>query len=48
MAVRLPPLEQWRVLRSELRAYNPSLLQRPAAVLLTKIDCLLPSGIQSV
>ena len=33
-------LEQWQVLRGELKAFNPDLLDRPAIVLLNKIDTL--------
>lgn len=37
------PLEQWRILRAELAAFDPSLLRRPSAVLLNKVDRLLPA-----
>ena len=42
MDVVQSPLEQWRILRAELAAFEPSLLRRPAAVLLNKTDRLLP------
>lgn len=37
------PLEQWRILRAELAAFDPSLLRRPSAVLLNKVDRLPPA-----